>query len=491
MTSDAKRALTNEERRELLQDVASLASDADVHPDILRVFLPLPHHALALRDQIMVVRGERGAGKTALFHFLAGLAEAGLPPHKVFELPNASPNRWVEGFSESSTKHPSPLVLDAFAARVPDAMLRIFWMGHLVRRVAESNLTQAPSGNAFLKVSTEARNDPARWVDAAQRELAALAGWMDELEAELRQSGRRVTVVYDHLDKIGTLEAATRERFASTLLALWLSLSNRYRHIRAKIFIREDLFAASQRASADASKLLSRSVSLQWDTEALFRMLVRHLANISPSLRDWLQTGSMGLRLHNNPILGWMPPATLPPEGRESQKIFIDHLAGKQMGRGLKKGYVYRWIPNRLQDAHGAIVPRSVLNLIAYAAEWALRNGPTAKYTRLLTPLELRAAVEKTSQQRGAELREEHPVIGRIESLRGLTVMADRLDVVKRLCAGGPNVHDAYGDDGERVFDELLQLGVLKTRSDGRVDVPDIYRYGYGIKRKGHVARPR
>ena len=45
--------------------------------------------------------------------------------------------------------------------------------------------------------------------------------------------------------------------------------------------------------------------------------------------------------------------------------------------------------------------------------------------------------------------------------------------------------------DGRAVLDELVRLGVIAIRSDGRVDVPDIYRFGFGILRKGGVARPR
>jgi hypothetical protein len=41
------------------------------------------------------------------------------------------------------------------------------------------------------------------------------------------------------------------------------------------------------------------------------------------------------------------------------------------------------------------------------------------------------------------------------------------------------------------VLDELVRLGVVAIRPDGRVDVPDIYRSGFGILRKGGVARPR
>jgi len=185
-----------------------------------------------------------------------------------------------------------------------------------------------------------------------------------------------------------------------------------------------------------------------------------------------------------------MPPALLPETGRPSQKGLIDHLAGERMGSGIKKGYTYRWIPNRLQDAHTRIVPRSLLNLVASAARHA-RPSPKAKYHRLLHPHELHEALVDVSRDRVTELQEEHPVVQRLESLRGATVMLDRDEVHRALGTASGAAHDGFENDGEAVAEDLIRLGVLSVRSDGRIDLADLYRYGFGIERKGGVARPR
>lgn len=211
-------------------------------------------------------------------------------------------------------------------------------------------------------------------------------------------------MTYDHLDKIGTLNRQVRERYARTLLNLWLSLGHRYRRLRAKVFLREDLFQASQRQSADASKLDSRSTSLTWDPSSLYRVLIRRMAARSPDLRDWLQSGTKRIPLSTHPILGYLPPQSLPTEGQCSQRGLAEHLAGSQMGKGIKKGYVHRWIISHLQDGHGAVFPRSLLTLGAKAASFALRSGPNARHTRLLHPTELQQALVETSRQRVAEL---------------------------------------------------------------------------------------
>jgi hypothetical protein len=54
-----------------------------------------------------------------------------------------------------------------------------------------------------------------------------------------------------------------------------------------------------------------------------------------------------------------------------------------------------------------------------------------------------------------------------------------------------PAVDDGHGADGEEILRQMFELGVMSERSDGRIDIPDIYRHKYDIKRKGGVARAR
>ncbi len=44
-------------------------------------------------------------------------------------------------------------------------------------------------------------------------------------------------------------------------------------------------------------------------------------------------------------------------------------------------------------------------------------------------------------------------------------------------------------DTAKEFVDYLLELGVLRERTKERIDVPDIYLYGLGLKRKGGVRK--
>jgi hypothetical protein len=475
-----------QQRLLLLQALAQIVTDGDGTQDILRTFLPVPAHTLALAPRVAIIRGGRGVGKTALFRALERLTAERISLKKFFGNESDLDDRaiWVVGFSEAGQEHPSPEVIDAWGAGASDDDLRKFWIGHLVGRLANCapDLPLPPEfGAAWREYTTK----PSVWVPAARAQLTEMIDWLDRFDA--RAGAPATFVTYDHLDKIGVHDRRLRERFTASLLHLWLSFTNRYRAIRPKVFIRQDLFEQSLRGAADASKLETRSVLLSWTAEDLYRTLLRHmLAN--PGLREWCEPLLTGEEREDRRY-GVMPPP-LPEEGKPSQRGFAKRLAGEVMGAGVKKGYVYRWIPTHLQDAHGSVVPRSMLNLIRFAAIHAYKSGPKATRDKLLHHTDLQKGLEEASSYRVRELEEEHSVVQRLEGLRGIQLMAERRDVVSRL-AKHLVPDDQFGDDGEQAFDSLEQLGVLAIRRDGRVDIPDIYRYKYNIKRKGGAARVR
>jgi len=127
--------MNSDERRERLIELARLPADADACEDIRRVFLPLPRHGFALRPEVFIIRGDRGAGKTALFKFLDRTRDDPTLLARLFPSSRIDDVAWLDGFS-ASPKHPEPANLE-HAAPADERTMRLFWSAHLACRLIE------------------------------------------------------------------------------------------------------------------------------------------------------------------------------------------------------------------------------------------------------------------------------------------------------------------------------------------------------------------
>lgn len=466
--------MTPEPTDALLDALVRLSRHDAELADPLATFLPLPAQRHALWPNELVILGGRGAGKTALFRLLNN-ARTAARLRAFFEddlIPDAT---WLDAFSQEGTRHPEVGTLEAWATSASDLSLRAYWMTHLLRRVSEEVPGITPLPPAVAQILTSPAADLAAWLPAAEANLGAISAALDTTERALVTADRSVVATYDNLDRVGQHEPGIRRRYVSTLLALWLSLANRYKKLRGKIFLRDDLFDAGELGFADASKLRARSGTIAWDHEELYRVVVRHLAVASEATRAWLREVP-GLELRDRGEFGWMP-GEMP---NAVQRELVTRLAGRVIGKGVIKGETHKWIVNRLQDANRRVTPRAMLWFFGFAGEEARKRSGGRRKAPLIAD-DLLAALHRTSRERVVEIHEEYPAAVRVENLRGLTIPIQRDDVVDRLGKARLGEPEGLPSRGDAILGELLRLGVLKAQDDGGLDMPDVYRYACEI----------
>ena len=170
------------------------------------------------------------------------------------------------------------------------------------------------------------------------------------------------------------------------------------------------------------------------------------------------------------------------------------------MGTDRRRGFPYTWIPNHLADTEGRVSPRSFLAALQTAADDTADRYPHHK--NALHYDSIRRGVQSASRIRVREVQEDYPWVHRVLSpLQGMVVpcgfddIAERWEderVVERLAAEAnqdevrlPPRHIGQGAVGVR--DALESLGIFLRMRDGRVNIPDVFRVGYGLGRKGGV----
>jgi hypothetical protein len=183
---------------------------------------------------------------------------------------------------------------------------------------------------------------------------------------------------------------------------------------------------------------------------------------------------------------------------RESakQRALFAALAGPWMGTDRRRGVPYVWSVSHLADGRGRTSPRSFLAAIRAAAEDSFERYPS--YTYALHYESIKRGVQSASEIRVREMAEDYPwVTNLMEPLRGLTVPCAFETFAERwkesfpqgpgAAAGNrlPPQHAELGWAGVR--DDLTRLGVFETMRDGRINMPDLYRVGFGLGRRGGV----
>jgi len=473
-----------EEYRDLLRTALGPAGDAGTQPPDFRTLFTPGSHRMALDPDATVVRGGRGVGKTVWFKALQN-DQLRTVAASTYQLGRLTSARAVAGYGEElrPDDYPGPAALKGLlAARVAPSDI---WAAVLLTAL------DVPVVRAISRWS-----DRVQWLQNNPDEFDRAIGSADQVAAG---SGQLVLVLFDALDRLSG-ERREAEKLIDSLLRLALDLRTRTRSLRAKIFIRHDMFVTEQLQFRDASKLIATAADLTWTATDLFGLLYQLMGNaasaeqLSEQFRgdsgDWnFQDGGR-----------YTPPRALVGD-QAHQRLEFEKMAGSYMGTDHRKGRPYTWLPNHLIDGVGQVSPRSFLSAIRRA-----NDVTSQEYAAHVTALHwdaIRRGVQLASQTRVAEVQEDLPWIGAaVNPLRGLQVPIEEPEVLSRWDDDGLAERlRSLNDDTEEVrtgprsvgghalVEELRELGVMTRRVDGRLDLPDIYRIAFNVGRKGGVPR--
>jgi len=425
-----------------------------------------PSHLKALRLDAHVVVGSRGVGKSFWAAALQQDALRGLLGSGAAELGGVAVRL---GFAnvEDIANYPNADV----CARLLDQGVDPYdlWRAVILRWVAQMSAHPIPCGNWGETVAW-LRTDP---------EGAALLMQLP------RQT--RGLIVFDALDRTSNSWQRMDEIVRGLLRAvLWLKS---FPGLYGKVFLREDQAERTVFNFPDASKLTATRAELTWARHDLHGLLWQRLINAPSVHGERMRT----LCAHEDQQGTWRVADELKVESDAQRKAF-ERLAGPWMGRDRRRGVPYTWSVNHLADGRGRTTPRSFLAAIRRSAEDSSEHH--ADHGFALHYESIKRGIQKASEIRVQEIAEDHPWVPEVLSeLKGMNVPVEFESVVARWAGRFPNGPEsitsdrlpaqARGWDGMR--EDLQRLGLMEKKKDGRVDMPDLYRVGFGLGRKGGV----
>ncbi len=488
--------LRTEERLDLLRDLAQMGSQGRAEGEdehrLPKTFYPVTEHLRMLDPDVVLVVGPRGSGKTEIFRILTDtdLLGAISAVAEGVRLPPAKKTEWLKGF---------PLGRDGFDAgglrrflgneNGSEAMQGL-WFAYLVRLVRDHLQGEATGLESLLNAPGGAASQVYEaWQGAEDKPLLAL----DRLDERLEREGRYLFVAYDELDTLGGEDWEAMATGVRGLVAFWAAYARRWRRIRPKIFLRTDLFDRfAVSGGADLAKLAAGRVELSWSDRQLYAMLLRRIANTSERLADYLRGRQTGIEWREDRSLGLIPALKRWTDARP----IIERMVGPHMGASARKGLSYRWPLAHIRDGRGRAVPRPLVRLFEEAARIEKDSPQSVSGMRILHPTSLRKAIDRVSSEHVDHARDEWSWIDGIKGrLSGLQVPVERKEVEGRLASEGTWSTASGGErkppfeDPRTLLDYLVEVGILRERSDGRIDAADLFLYGLGLRRKGGVRR--
>jgi len=441
-------------------------------PQAGTLYVPLSH-LKALRLDANVVIGGRGVGKSFWTSALASESLRALLGATSPELASIEVGVGFSGREGDISRAPNADVIGAFLDEGGDPY--DLWRAVILRWVEACN----------------GRNPPdLEW----GKTVAGLKG-NPEQTARIMQQPRnwRGMILFDALDRTSNVWQRMDDIVRGLLRAvLWLKS---FSGLHAKVFLREDQAERTVFNVPDASKLLATKAELSWARHDLHGLLWQRLVNAPGRHGDILRSICPA---HPHDEI-WLLPNEMKRE-TETQRGAFAKLAGPWMGKDKRRGIPYTWSVNHLADGRGQTSPRSFLAAIQQAADDSRARYPQHEYA--LHYESLKRGIQKASEIRVTEVAEDYPWVPEVlPELRGLNVPCEYELLRSRWEHRYPQGPESIGADRlpaqqaargwDGIREDLVRLGLFEVKkADGRIDMPDLYRVGFGLGRKGGV-KPR
>lgn len=467
----------------IIDGTAASDEEFKTEADLLRKFYPRRDYRYIFDRNKFLILGEKGSGKTALYAVLAQPEYAkALANFCDTQAKESQRTQWIKGL-DTTENFPTQLNFRTIKT-LSDNQLRNYWLCLIVRQIPINLWPTEPEQVAgFQQLSLP---EMRAWAENDER-AEQLEVHLSALNRHLQQQGDYLTVVYDYLDRQLTDEDNLRGRLVGALLSLWYDYLNRFPNIRAKIFLRIDIYNREiPTGVTDKVKLNNFKQEIEWDYAQLLNMVWKRIMEQNEAAAlPFLQNAGVAVppKLDR---LGYVPTFT-----DEQHRLLLDRLLGRRMGSN-NKAFPYNWIIQHIADTKKHIQPRSMLNLFGLAAQRQLADPLTA--TEVIRPANMEGVMGEVSETRVRDLTEEYPDLAPVFEHLNRFIQQFPADDTPLRQALQELILDQKMDMKETpdtLIEKLSDIGVLyeylfrRTNQEKRYHIPDLYLFGLGLRRLG------
>lgn len=469
-------------RRAIVAALPESVAGEDATISLHSLYIPQTH-IKALRLETSLVVGARGVGKS---FWTAALSSSKVASFVHQALPDMASVEVHVGHAVHSggSDYPGSKIFESLVKSGYSSF--DIWMAVVLRWL--SSFVKEPLPQDDWKATVE-------WVTNNPESMYRI---MEAANKNFQKVDKKGLIIFDALDRT-SVSWEIIDTLTSGLLQVVLCIRS-YSSLSGKIFLREDQFSRMSFAFPDASKLLAARAELTWQPNDLYGLLWQLFCNAHDDYGEILRNLYTEIlqeepqRVHDV----WQLTPSAKAQG-EKQKNLFHALTGPWMGKDKRRGIPYIWTVGHLADSRQQTSPRSFLAAVKAAAQDSI-----AKYNNYIYALHydsIKRGVQEASKIRVWEMAEDNPWVKVLFApLEGLVVPCPF--AVVRACwerAFPTGLATLARDPENRIPSECLEasweniketlesLGLCSTMKDGRINMPDLYRVGFCLGRKGGV----
>ena len=302
-----------------------------------------------INEQIILILGAKGSGKSSLFEIFTKNYD------EILKKLNVKNNKYIDGFSKS--------ILNNFTVENSNNIAKIskgdiivyerFWKYLTIYKIEEylnkKERTFRASNSIYTKLS-----DLTFSLEIETK--------LKDLNREFYDKDEYYTLVYDELD---VSFGDKKDEFISSLISFWRNNLYKYGNIRSKIFLRKDIFNSLEKLD-NKTHLSINSYHLNWNKKEILSLILKIIA--CTLTEDELKI--LGIEEIVSKKIGTKVELV----NNEVEIIEAIHkIFGKKFNEARKNiSTIDEWIIQNLSDANNDITPRTIYKFMSATIEQQL-----------------------------------------------------------------------------------------------------------------------
>ena len=319
-----------------LKDVFEIVTGTDLFKksDDLKYFYLKDDISKIVNEQIFLILGAKGSGKSALFRIFT-------QHHKdILSRLNIEDNKYIEGFSKSIMNEISKdYTSNLFKKSDKKSDVERFWKCWTLF-LLEKELHYKNKLLIDIDEISEKFSNVEVGLEVDRR--------LKNINIELLKIDRVITLVYDELDIGFTKE--TEEIFITTLISFWQDNIYKYSQIRSKTLLRNDIYKRLE--IENKTHLELNSYELMWNEKEIFSLILKiFIAKLDDNELDTINLLFILKNRKNGEVI-------------EDMDKIIEAIYLIFSKKAPYSSTMDKWLIRRLSDSKGLITPRTVYKLM-------------------------------------------------------------------------------------------------------------------------------